>query len=229
MDDREQIMDWQKNRDPNAFANLIIRYQPIVNSVVNKYRTTGLPPATLRANATSQLIKAFDTYDGNRGTQPVTHIWNNLQKVQRVASESLMSGHIPENRNLKRSTFTIVKDNLTEQLGREPNIEEMSDELGWDKRETGRMESEMKGETTASNADFDFYGNSTRGESKDKALVDYLYHDLSGSQKLIFEHTFGMGGKDILNNKQIAQKLNMNEMAIHRSKKEMGQRIREMR
>jgi len=229
MNDTEQILKWQKTKDPNLFANMVIRYQPVINSVVNKFRTVGLPPATLRAHATTQLIKSFESFDPSRGTQPTTHIWNNLQKVQRVASESLMSGHIPENRNLKRSTYNIVQDNLTEQLGREPNVEEMSDELGWDKRETARMQSEMKGETTASNAEFDFYGNSTTSRSKDRQLVDYLYHELSGPQKVIFEHTFGYGGKDILNNKEIAKKLNMNEMMVHRMKKDMSRRVQEMR
>jgi len=228
-DDKEMIQDWQDNRNPTAFANLMIRFQPVVNSVVNKYRTVGLAPATLRAHATTQLIKALDTYDPSKGTVPTTHIWNSLQKVQRVASESLMSGHIPENRNLKKSTFTIVRDNITEQLGREPNVDEMADELKWDRNEVGRMNNELKGEVTASNAEFDFYGNSTQGSSKDKDLADYLYSELDGPQKVIFEHTFGYGGKPILNNKEIAVQLNMNEMAVHRAKHKMSERIQEMR
>ena len=229
MDDKEQIMDWQKNRNPETFAHLIIRYQPVLNSVVNKYRTVGLAPATLRAQATTQLIKAFDSYDPSRGTQPTTHIWNNLQKVQRMASESLMSGHIPENRNLKKSTFAIVRDNLNEQLGREPSVSELADELNWSQKEVGRMNNEMQGEITASNAEFDFYGNANTAGNRDKDLADYMYHELSGPQKVIFEHTFGYGGKAILNNKEIANKLNMNEMSVHRAKHKMSERIQEMR
>ena len=229
MDDKQQLLEWQKTKDPALFATMVMRYQPVLNSVVNKFRTTGLAPATLKAEATTQLIKAFETYDPSKNTQPTTHIWNNLQKVQRMASESLMSGHIPESRNLKRSTFTIVQDNLADQLGREPNNTEMSDELGWNIREVERMQSEMKGETTASNAPFDFYGSSTKGESKDKVLVDYLYQELYGPEKVIFEHTFGYGGKKLLNNKEIANKLKINEMQVHRMKRSMAERIKQMR
>ena len=125
--DQAMIMQWQKTSDPQLFADLVVRYQPVINSVVNKYRTVGVSPSTLRAQATTQLIKAINSYDPNKGAQPTTHIWNNLQKVQRLASESQMSGHIPENRNLKRATFTITRDNLTDRLGREPNVDEMSD------------------------------------------------------------------------------------------------------
>ena len=229
MDDKQQLTEWQKTHDPSLFANLIIRYQPVLNSVVNKFKTTGLPVATLKAEATTQLIKSFESYNPNMGTQPTTHIWNGLQKVQRLASESLMSGHIPEVRNMKKSTFTIIQDNLTDQLGREPNNAEMADELGWNIKEVDRMQSEMKGETTASNAPFDFYGSSTRGESKDKILIDYLYNELHGPEKVILEHTIGYGGKKILNNKEIAEKLNINEMQVHRMKKSMAERIKRMR
>lgn len=229
MSDAERIAEWQKSKDPKLFAEMIIRYQPVVNSVVRKYSTVGVAPATLRAQATSQMIKAFNSYDPTKGAQPTTHIWNNLQKVQRIASESQISGHIPEHRNLKRATFTIVKQNLEDRLGYEPSTSELSDELNWNKKETARMLNEIQGETTASKADFDFYGNSITKEHKDKALVDYLYHELSGKDKVIFEHTFGFGGKPILNNKDIAKKLRVNEMFVHRAKKKMSKKVREMR
>jgi len=228
--DADMMVRWQQTNDPALFSQMVIRYQPVINSVVNKYKTVGVSPATLRAKATSQMIKAFKTYDPSRNTQPVTHIWNNLQKVQRIAGESLMSGHIPEHRNLKKSNFMIARDNLADRLGYEPSVDEMSDELGWNKKETARMFEEIQGgETTASNAEFDFYGQSTQMESKDKILVDYLYHQLSGPEKVVLEHTMGYGGKQILNNKQLAQKLNVNEMAISRMKKKLGSRIREAR
>lgn len=227
--DKEMIAQWQKGQDPQLFADLMIRYQPVVNSVVSRYRTVGVSPATLRAQATTQLIKAMKSYDPNRGAQPTTHIWNNLQKVQRVAAESLTSGHIPEHRNLKRATFTIMRDNLNDRLGREPSTSEMSDELGWNQKEVGRMEHELGGEAVASQAPFEFYGNSVTSENPDIALIDYLYHDLDGRDKVIFEHTFGYGGKKIMNNKQIAKKLNTNEMAVHRAKKRLSQKVRSYR
>ena len=227
--DAEKIKQWQDSRDPKLFADLIIRYQPVINSVVNKYSTVGVAPATLRAQATSQLIKSFKSYDPTKGAQPTTHIWNNLQKVQRIASESQISGHIPEHRNLKRATFTIVKQNLEDRLGYEPNTAELADELNWNKKETARMLNEVSGETTASKAAFDFYGNSMTSERKDKALVDYMYHELDGKDKVIFEHTFGFAGKPILNNKEIAKKLKVNEMFVHRAKKNMSSKIMGMR
>ena len=227
--DIENIQAWQVSQDPVAFAQLMVRYQPIVNKVVNQYKTVGVSPSTLRTGANTQLIKALKSYDPSHNTQPTTHIYNSLKKVQRIASESLLSGHIPESRNLQRSTFQITRDNLTDRLGYDPSVQQMSEELGWDKKEIGRMNEELSGETTASRAEFDFYGNSTQGESRDAALVDYLYYDLSGPDQVIFEHVFGYGGKPILKSKEIAKKLNKNEMWVRRRRKALSDKIKSYR
>jgi len=221
----DMIMQWQKTKDPVLFSELSMRYKPVIESVVGHYRTVGVSPSTLRANAQSQMIKAFNSYDPTLGTQPITHIYNNLKKVQRVASESLISGHIPEARNLKRATFRTAVINLTDRLGYEPNIDQISDELGWNRKESARMINELSGETTASKASFDFYGNAVQAESKDKALADYLYQELEDKDKVIFEHTFGYAGKPILSNKDIAKKLNVNDMWITRRKRAMSNKI----
>ena len=227
--DKEQLLEWQKTKSPELFAALYGRYQPLIGSVVSKYRTTGLAPATLRANANVQLLKAFESYDGSHNTQPITHIYNALNKVQRLASESLLSGHIPEARNMKRATFAIVKENLQDQLGREASVDELSDELAWSPRETQRMLSEEKGETTASGAAFDFYGSSTKQMPKDVELIQYMYHELNPTQKIIFEHTFPYYGKQQMNNKELAKILSTSEMAIHREKKKMSDKIKSYR
>jgi DNA-directed RNA polymerase specialized sigma subunit len=227
--EQDQIMEWQKTKDPKIFTELIIKYRPVVNKVVNQYRTVGVSPETLRTEATSQLIKSFKTYKPSYETQPITHIWNNLKKVQRVASVSLMSGHIPENRALKKSTFTIVKDNLIDKLGYEPSTIEMADELGWSKKEVARMTSELGGEASYSKMKYDYYGSVVNPENPDKALADYLYHELTGKDRIIFEHTFGYAGKPILNNKEIADKLNVNEMWVHRAKTRLAEKIKSYR
>jgi len=228
-DDRDMLLEWQKTRDPKLFTELSARYQPVVNSVVSKFKTLGLPPATLRAQANAQMFKAFGTYDPTKGAQPLTHIWNSLQKVHRVAIATQTSGKIPESRNLKRAVFVTTKTNLADRFGYNPSSLEVADELGWSIKEVGRMNNELSNEVTASNAPFDFYGNSVVKEHKDKALVDYLYHELHGPEKVVFEHTFGYSGKPILTNKEIAAKLNVNEMAIHRMKKKMSEKVQSYR
>jgi len=228
-DDMRNLTDWQRTKDPAMFANLMIRYQPVVNQVVNKYRTVGVSPSTLKAHATSQMIKAFQSYDPTKGTQPTTHIWNNLQKVQRVAAESLSSGHIPEQRNLKRATFITTRDNLKDRIGYDPSAADMADELGWNINEVSRMNAEATNEISASSMQHDFYTNSSSNAGNDKELVDYLYQKADPKDRVVLEHTFGFGGKPVLNNKKLAEKLGTNEMFVGRAKKRLSEQMRSYR
>ena len=229
MNDTDMITTWQKNKDPELFANMMHRYTPVVHKFTNMYGNTGVSKEALKTKAMTQLVKSFNSYNPDNGTQPITHIYNNMKKLNRIASESLTSGHIPETRSLKAATFKTSVSNLEDRLGREPSNAEISDELGWNQKEVARMTHELTGETTASNAEFDFYGNSSTSTSVDKGLADYMYLDLDGKDKVIFEHTFGYAGKPILNNKDIAKKLKTNEMAVSRAKKKMANIIKEYR
>lgn len=225
----DKIIEWQKTKDPNLFAEMMIKYQPVVNSVVNKFKTVGVSQPTLRAKATSQLIRSLKTYDPKFKTAPTTHIWNNLQKVQRIAGESLQSGHIPEYRSVKKATFVTIRDNLNDRLGREPSVSEMANELKWSQREVSRMNQELGAEVAQSAMQYDSFGSADPGTIKDKDLADYLYHELDDKNKVIFEHTFGYGGKEVLKNKDIAKRLNTNEMFVHRAKKKLADKIRSFR
>lgn len=229
MDDIELISQWKVDRDPKKFHALMERFNPVINKFTNQFSGTGVSKNALRTSARANTIRAINTYDPNAGTKPITHVYNNLKKLNRVASESLTSGHIPESRSLKMATFKSTITNLEDRLGREASIDEMAKEMKWSREETARMNSELEGETTASTAEFDFYGNSTSEKSKDMTTIDYMYTDLSGKDKVIFEHTFGLGGKPILNNKQIAEKLNTNEMNITRSKRRLSKIVKENR
>jgi len=230
MDDSDKIVEWQKTRDPKLFLELTQQFKPLVHKTVNQYRTTGISTPTLTARARSNFINALNTYNPDFNTQPITHIYNHLRKTQRQATESISSGRIPEHRNMKMATYMTVRTNLEDNLGREPSAAELADELGYSMKSLELLEKEIGGEVTASGADFPFYGNSVQFENKDLANAEYIYHSgLSDKERVVMEHTFGFGGKSILNNKEISAKLNTNEMAVSRMKKKLGEMLREAR
>ena len=230
MTEVEKVLKWQETKDPKLFKELINAYAPIRASVVNRYRTTGLNTKSLETEAMTQNIRALKTFKASGGAQPSTHIHNNLKKVYRHANESLMSGHVPEARGMQLSTYKILKENLKDQHGYEPNTKMMADEMGWSLKETARAEKELHGETTASSAEFDFYGNSKQQKSSDKQIADYLYHDLKDDEKTVYEYTFGLGGKpELKKNKDIAKAMGVNEMFVSRKKKAISKKIENAR
>lgn len=229
MNEVERVVQWQKTKDPNLLAEMVIKYQPTINTFVNRYRTTGVSQAALRAKANAQMLRALRTYDPRHKTAPNTHIWNNLKKVQRIAGESLQSGHVPEYRSFKRATFTTVHQNLTDRYGHEPSVADMANELKWSQREVSRMYSELGKEVPSSAITFDSYGSADPGTIKDMRIADYLYHESNNKDKVIMEHVFGYGGKKKLKNKEIAKLLNTNEMEIVRARKKLAEKIRSLR
>lgn len=227
----DKVLYWQKTKDPDTFAELVMKYQPLINSYVNKFKTVGVSVPALRAKANAQMIKAIKTYDIKHQTAPTTHIYNQLQKVQRIAGESLQSGHIPEYRSIKRATFVTIRDNLNDRLGREPSVKEMSNELRWSQKEVSRMNSELGAEVAQSRMTYDSFGQADPGTIRDRDLASYLYHseDVDDRDRVILEHTFGYGNKKILKNKEIAKKLRTNEMAITRAKRKLAEKIKSFR
>ena len=52
-------------------------------------------------------------------------------------------------------------------------------------------------------------------DSANDEWVQFVYHDLSDTDKLIFEHKTGYGGKKTLDNKAIAKKLNLSTSTLN--------------
>lgn len=220
-------VEWKGSQDPNKMFQLMHSYQPLIHSTTNRYRAAGLPRSVLNAEGQRLAIDAIKTYDPKRGASLNTHIYNNLRNVNRLVYKNIQVGKIPEVRGMKIATYRNLKSNMEDRLGREPAIDEMADELGWSVAEADRMERELRVELTAAKIEgAPFYGQATTHANRELELMRYLYHELSGPDKVIFEHIFGYGGKSILTNKEIAQKLHTNEMAITRAKRRLSSKIR---
>lgn len=224
-DDSEAVTHWQKTSDPQLLAELMIRFRPTIHSAIGRYSTTGMNPIALKAIANDNTIKALSVYDPSKGTVPNTHIFGYLKKLQRSAQDSLTSGSMPEHRSMKMAQYSTMKQSHIDQYGREPSMDETAEELGWSHKEVERMEKELGGEVAASKAESDFFGHSTAFEHQDRALADLFYLEAHPKDKVIMEHTFGIGGKPILTNKEIATKLGTYEMDITRSKRKISKQI----
>ena len=218
---------WKKTGDDNKALQLMQSYQPLIFNTVNKFSSSNVPRSVLAAEGQRLAFDAIKTYDPKKGAGLNTHIHNNLRNLNRMTYENMSVGNIPESRAMKVVTFKNVKTNLEDKLGRDPSMSEMADEIGWSHAEVGRMEHELAGELSTGKVEgaSEFYGQAINNMGHDQELVNYMYHELSGKDKVIFEHTFGYGGKPLLNNKEIAKKLRTNEMAITRSKRKMATKI----
>ena len=133
--------DWKKDEDPYKLNELLTSYKPMIKSTVKKWSGGGISDSVLRAKAEVQAVKAFKSYDPNKGAKLGTHVFNNMQKVSRLVYENQNISRIPEHRITKVGTYNNVKSFLEGKLDREPTQAELASELGWSLKDVSWLSS----------------------------------------------------------------------------------------
>ena len=195
LDDFNAWDKWNKSKKIDNLQELHTQMHPLIMREVSKWKGT-IAPEVLEMEARGLAQKAFETYDPARNVALGTHVANGLQKLSRINYQYQNPARLPEHRQVKFHTFHYAKINLENDMWREPTLDDMSDSLGWNKKEVWRMNQEIRKDFTESVPVTSgvFFNNVDHDP-----MIDFYYHDLSPEDKLIFESTTGYGGKKILN------------------------------
>lgn len=198
---------WKESKSKEDLEALLKAVSPILANTVNQLKGN-VSTAVLDAEAKIQAVKAFNTFDPNKGVQLSTHLINTLQKVNRVAYSNMELLSVPEHRRYKFKTFAAAIANLHEELGREPNSLELAEELGWSTNEVERFRMEERKELSDSRPDSPEFSKKT---DTNDLLLSYIHHDLSPQQRSVFEMTTGYAGQQVYDNAKIMKSLNMTQ------------------
>jgi DNA-directed RNA polymerase specialized sigma subunit len=200
---------------------------PLVQRQVKKW-AGNVPKATLTAQARLLAAKGLDTYDPAKGTALSTHVVNSMAPLSRTVYTYQNTARIPENITLKLNAFTAAKDHLVTSLGRDPNLEELHQELGWSVNELNRLENYVRKDLVESvgglNADF----HSSNGTTEDDALAA-IYFSLTPAEKNLFEYTTGYNGKPVLDNTGLIKQLGLSQAQVSYQKSLLKDKIKRFR
>ena len=217
--------DWNKTQDPNKLNELLTSLNPFLQSQVNKFGGAPIPRSAIESHAKVLAIQAFKTYDPTKAALN-THVGNNLRHLSRYVIEYQNVGKIPEHRGLQISRFHNTMSRMKDDLGREPNVTELADELGWSSAEVERMKNELRSDLTVTQgkeeAFFD-YGNNQSDKTKD--IIEFVYYSASPEDKLIIEYWFGIGGSPKLTVAEMAQRLGRSESYVRNRSKDIAKQI----
>lgn len=209
---------WRDNKNDDSLEALHHQLNPIVMKEVNRWKGT-LAPEILEVEARGLAQNAFESYDPKFNVALSTHVSNALKKLSRINYSYQNPARLPEHRQVKFYTFNTVKTNLENELGREPNINELSDELGWNTREVERMNKEIRKDYTES---IPVPAHAfMKEEHSDDGMIDFIYNDLSSADKTIFEHTTGYRGKPILSLDELTKKTGLTTSQISYKKSQI--------
>lgn len=224
----EMWKKWKKTKDPKYANNLLHSMDGFLQSYVNKFANSPLPRPAIESHARILAVKAFHTYDPNKGAALSTHLGHELKHLTRYVLDYQNVGKIPENRGIAISKYQNIKANLTDELGRDPNTIELAEHLQWSPAEVSRMQTELRQDLNIvqgkEEAFFDIGFNLT---DKTRDIVEFVYYSVGPEEKNILEYSFGLGGNPKLNPEEIAIRMNKSVLQIRDMQKALALKIKE--
>ncbi len=113
-----------------------------VVSVAKAYRNMGTPFPDLINEGNVGLIKAAERFDEQRGVRFLSYaVWWIKQAIMKAVTEHIKSYRLPMSRAGKMLKVKKIKEKVTREIGREPSVEEIAEELHMD---VGKIEEAIK-------------------------------------------------------------------------------------
>ena len=111
-------------------------FAPLVSGIAQKCkyysRNSVLTQEDMVQNGYQGLLKALQTYDPSNSTKFLTYAFNCVQKaILSGIREVNIGGRSKSYSNGKLQKYRKMKKELTQKLGRNPSVGELSIELGW--------------------------------------------------------------------------------------------------
>lgn len=234
---KEQELElWNKYRsgDLTAKKDLMTSLRPIVKNQVNRFRNSGIPPIAMELESYKLVSHAIDTYDPSKA-QLNTHVINNLKKLSRFVTTYQNIGHIPEPRALLIGKYNNIYDNLQNDLGRDPTVEELADAMNLPVIEIERLQLELRKDLSMElpsaeedGGGFYMYVRPDDLDPRKKQALEFVYFDADPVDKKILEYTFGLGGTLKKKSNEIVKELRLSDAELKRRKINLAKNIKEL-
>jgi len=137
-----QLADRIKNGDREARSHMIKANLRLVVKIAQDYANYGLPLLDLISEGNIGLMKAVERFDPNKGGKLSTYAaWWIKQSIKRALANQSKTIRLPVHMVDKISKMRRVAMVLSEELGREPTDEELSEEIGIDRAKLSHLKS----------------------------------------------------------------------------------------
>lgn len=219
--DHELWEKWdQGGRKPADIKPLLQNFRGMIRNQAKNYSgNLEIPPAAINAEFTRQAVRAFQTYDPDKGAALGTWVTHQLRQGQRWVYQHMNTARISERRVYKVGDFQNARSQLDQTLGRPPSTLELSEHLGWSPKEVERLEKQIRSDLIGSTMEVDPF---EAMPSKAREILEFLPYELSGQEQAVYEYTMGLNGKPKLNGNEIAAKLGVSASTVSRIKNQIA-------
>lgn len=213
--------DWKANPTNNTLKPLLKSVSPIIETHVNKLYGN-IPRSAIQAQMTKLTVEALPNYDPSK-SKLSTYLYNTAgMKLHRYVYTHQNMGAIPEPRIIQIGRLQKVRSSLEGDLGRPPTYEELSDEMRVPVRQLELLDKELRQDLIQDHTYTNVFGNNS-SDIDDSVLL--LYSELQGNEKEIVGHIYGLDGRKIMSNTEIANKLGISVSAITNIKNKIADRL----
>lgn len=134
-----------KKSDQAAFEKLIRSNLRFVITVAKRYQNRGLSLTDLIAEGNVGLIKAALRYDERKGIRFISYaVWWIRQSILQALAEQSRIFRVPINRADALHRIKKTSSTMTQELGREPSLVEISKQMEIHQEEVGKLLSILK-------------------------------------------------------------------------------------
>lgn len=210
---RTAVPAWQQYQQGNkqAATAVLKELQPTIDSALKRYAADD--PAYV-TQARLLALDAVKTYDPSKKAALSTHVFNNLQRLQRISAQRGNLVKVPENAALQRRVIDRARDSFIADNGIEPTTEELADMTGMPMDRIHKL-SQYVGVTSESRTMDDKGDSLYAKQTKALELYDrYIYDELDRTDKKIYEWSTGYGGAPIINRAEMAKRLGISQAAV---------------
>jgi len=213
-----ELKQWERwktgGEKPEDLRPLLRSLNPLVQKRMSQWKNrVPIPPAAMEAEFKKHLLTGLRTYNPDRGAQLSTHVYHQMRRADRWIKTHQNFGYIPEERVDKIGQFRLAEHETQQEIGRPPTTDELAQRLKWSPAQVSRMQRELRADIPASGFSTDPAANLP---SKEREALRLVQWELTPEEKIVFEHSTGMNGKELLTPGQIAQKLKMSPSKVSR-------------
>lgn len=225
--DLELWQQWNDhNRDPEAIKPLLQQMKPFIYRKANVFagKNPQVPAEAVRAEFLNSAVKAFETYDPEKGAALHTYVdWQMLKAKRFVSTYGGGVSRIPEQRYWKVQRYQDARTELLDQLHREPTGLELADKLGWPLKDVTAISGEARTQIASTRLAQD---QISLKPSASMETLRLLMYELTPEEQLVVEYTYGINGKPELKPGQIATQMRVSPSKVSRIKSKVAGKLK---
>ena len=223
----EEYDTWKANPTPENMGRIVAALDPVLHSEVQRFQG---PKPLLHSKARALAVKAVRSYDPASGAQLRSWVTTNLQPLSRYG-QRLRAVHAPEVAIRQSAHVNRVRQELSDEYGRDPSDTELADAVGISRKRLKSLRTLVRPQVAEGTIATPEDEDSTAGvpavimPHRMSVVEDMVYEALSPRDRSIFDWKTGRHGRGMLANQDIATRLGVTPALISQRSQAIADQI----